>query len=259
MQLISFYKYQGTGNDFLMIDGRADNIQLSNQQIRQLCDRRFGVGADGIIILKNHPTLDFEMDYYNADGTQSMCGNGGRCTVQFAKQIGIQKKTYRFLAIDGQHTATIEDNGWVHLKMSDVHDYEVSSGDFIINTGSPHYIKFLEDVADVDVMEEGRRIRNNSRFLEKGINVNFVQTLDDTSIFVRTYERGVEAETFSCGTGVTAASLLSAHNDRGFNRIEVSTNGGKLAVEFDKEGDNDFENIWLCGPATFVFKGELNI
>ncbi|AYD46923.1 MAG TPA: diaminopimelate epimerase [Arachidicoccus soli] len=256
MQLITFYKYQGTGNDFVMIDGRTQEIKLNSEQIHNICNRRFGIGADGVIILKNHPKLDFEMDYYNADGSQSMCGNGGRCAVQFAKHMGILKNEFHFLAIDGEHIATIEDSGWVHLKMKDVYSIKSINNDYELNTGSPHYIKLVANLDNINVVEEGRAIRNSEAYEQEGINVNFVQTINDTSIFVRTYERGVEDETFSCGTGVTAASLVSAHNDRGFNRIEVETLGGKLAVEFDRINEEAFNNIWLCGPATFVFKGE---
>jgi len=262
METIDFFKYQGTGNDFIMIDGfnRVMNLfKLSVETIKKICARRLGVGADGLIILKKHPSLDFEMDYYNADGSQSMCGNGGRCAVQFAKQLGIIKSAYHFLAIDGEHTATIEDNGWVHLKMKDVNKVDFVNEDYVLNTGSPHLIKFVEDVNKIDVAEEGKKIRYSDAYAEEGINVNFVQTLDHTTIFVRTYERGVEDETLSCGTGVTAASIVSAHNDRGFNRIELRTRGGNLAVEFDKIDDENFENIWLCGPAECVFEGKIEI
>lgn len=261
MQTIDFFKYQGAGNDFVMIDGfnHAINLfKLSVEMIKKICERRFGVGADGLIILKKHPILDFEMDYYNSDGSQSMCGNGGRCAVQFAKQLGITKPTYHFLAIDGEHTATIEDS-WVHLKMNDVNKVEFVNGNYVLNTGSPHFIRFVGDVNKINAAEEGRKIRYSEAYAKEGINVNFVQTLDSTTIFVRTYERGVEAETLSCGTGVTAASLVSAHNDRGFNRIEVRARGGKLAVEFDKIDDENFENIWLCGPAECVFEGKMEI
>lgn len=259
MQHLSFSKYQGTGNDFVMIDGRGNDVHLSIDEIKKICGRRFGVGSDGLIIIKNHADLDFEMDYYNADGSQSMCGNGGRCAVMYAKQqLGILKPEYRFTAIDGIHTAAIDDNNWVNLQMKNVDEVEVFSRSFVVNTGSPHYVKFVENVRDIDVVEEGRKIRYSEPYKEKGINVNFVETIDDTTIFVRTYERGVENETYSCGTGVTAASLVSAHNDMGFNRIEVKTLGGNLAVEFDRKGEERFENVWLCGPAEWVFDGGLH-
>ena len=259
MQQINFYKYQGAGNDFVMIDGTKRNIDLSLDQVRRLCSKGFGVATDGLIILKKAEGLDFEMDYYNADGTQSMCGNGGRCAVKFAKQIGILKPTYHFKAIDGLHEATIEENGWVNLKMNDVSQIKNYGSDFILNTGSPHYVTLRDHVKDLNVAEEGKKIRNSDPFKENGINVNFVETLNDTSIFVRTFERGVENETLSCGTGVTAASIVAAHNDRGFNRIEVETLGGRLAVEFDRISEDHFENILLCGPAELVFSGSIEI
>lgn len=259
MQEINFFKYQGTGNDFVMIDGLEKDINLSLEQVQRICSKGFGVATDGLIILKKAAGLDFEMDYYNADGTQSMCGNGGRCAVKFAKQIGILKTIYHFKAIDGQHKASIEENGWVSLKMKDVNHIKNYGNDYILNTGSPHYVIMTDNVRGINVVEEGRKIRNSDTFIEKGINVNFVQTVNDTSIFVRTYERGVENETLSCGTGVTAASLVSAHNDRGFNRIEVETLGGKLAVEFDRTSEDQYDNIYLCGPAEMVFSGTLTL
>ncbi|HVX52308.1 MAG TPA: diaminopimelate epimerase [Chitinophagaceae bacterium] len=253
-----FFKYQGTGNDFIMFDARSSEIKLTAVQISRICERRFGIGADGVIILRDKPGYDFEMDYYNADGSQSMCGNGGRCSVKFAHALGIHRSLYHFLAIDGQHTATMADRGWVNLKMKDVHGITKHFADSVVNTGSPHYIKPVTDLKDYEVVRVGRLIRNSEEYITEGINVNFVED-EERDIFVRTYERGVENETLSCGTGVTAAALVNAHNDNGFNRIEIRTLGGRLAVEFDKMGEEDFENIWLCGPAEFVFKGEVII
>lgn len=256
---LTFYKYQGTGNDFVIIDNREGNIALSKQQVKFLCDRRFGVGADGLMLLNSKPDYDFEMVYFNADGREaSMCGNGGRCLVQFAYDLGINRSEYKFLAVDGDHEAHMDVNGWVNLKMQDVRKIEHNRGDAILDTGSPHYVKPVQDIRGLNVYKEGREIRNSREFAEKGINVNFVEQKDDM-IAVRTYERGVEDETFSCGTGVTAAALVFAHNERGFNRVDVETLGGRLAVEFDKTGEDEFENIWLCGPATFVFKGEIEL
>jgi len=201
------------------------------------------------------------MKYYNADGNESsMCGNGGRCMVQFAYDVGWRKSEYRFTAVDGEHEAAIEDNGWIDLKMKDVDKVEISSfHDYILDTGSPHYVKPVADVWNHDVVKEGWEIRYSKRFAKNGINVNFVETGNEENIFVRTYERGVEDETLSCGTGVTAAALVFAHNDNGFNRVEVKTPGGNLAVEFDKIGETSFRNILLCGPAVFAFKGEVEI
>ncbi len=255
---LPFYKYQATGNDFIIFDARTQPIDLTNPQISHLCDRRFGIGADGILMLTDKPGYDFEMTYYNADGTQSMCGNGGRCMVKFAHHIGIHRSVYHFLAIDGEHTATMEDHGWINLKMKDVTGIEKRFGDFILNTGSPHFIKPVPNVRAYDVVNVGKEIRYSAQFAKEGINVNFVEN-DEKSIFVRTYERGVENETLSCGTGVTAAALVYAHNDCGFNRVEVQTLGGHLAIEFDKTGDESFENIWLCGPAELAFKGETEV
>jgi diaminopimelate epimerase len=187
-----------------------------------------------------------------------MCGNGGRCLTKFAFDQGIHLEKYRFLASDGIHFAEMGELGWIHLKMKDVDSITTLHGDSILDTGSPHYVKHVNHVNEVDVVEEGREIRYSKAFEENGINVNFVETTDK-NIIVRTYERGVEDETFSCGTGVTASALIFAHNDNGFNRIEVQTKGGHLAVEFVKISDTRFENIWLCGPADFVFSGEIDI
>lgn len=258
---IEFYKYQGTGNDFILIDNReAKYNDLNKKQVQCLCDRRFGIGADGLMLLNKKPGYDFEMIYYNADGRAgSMCGNGGRCMVKFAYLLGIHKSRYLFTASDGDHEAEIDLNGIVRLKMANVGEVEVHSNHFILNTGSPHYVKPIRDIMKMDVKNSGRMIRYDKEFAKDGINVNFVELLDEDQIYVRTYERGVEDETLSCGTGVTASALISAHNDNGFNRVEVRTPGGHLSVEFDKLDENHFENIWLCGPAELVFKGDLNL
>jgi diaminopimelate epimerase len=256
---ITFYKYQGTGNDFVIIDNRKGEIELTKAQVKFLCDRRFGVGADGLMLLNTIPGYDFEMKYYNSDGREgTMCGNGGRCLVKFANDMGLRKTEYRFKAIDGEHEADIDNDGWVSLKMQDVNKVEHNRGDAILNTGSPHYVKTVNEIKGLNVYKEGREIRYNKTYEKEGINVNFVEQEDDR-IFVRTYERGVEDETFSCGTGVTAAAVVSAHNDKGFNRVEVETLGGRLAVEFDKIDDQHFNNIWLCGPAEFIFRGEIEL
>ena len=212
------------------------------------------------MLLNKKEGYDFEMVYYNSDGNiGSMCGNGGRCMVRFAYHMGLHKYTYFFLAADGEHEAEIGINDIIRLKMQDVKEVEEHSSYSIINTGSPHFVKFANDILNVDVVETGRDIRNSKAFQKDGINVNFVENIGEDSIFVRTYERGVEDETLSCGTGVTAAALVSAHNPRGFNRVEVKTPGGSLSVEYTKIDDTHFENIWLCGPAEFVYKGEIEI
>ncbi len=258
---IVFYKYQGTGNDFVLFDNRDGNLpELDVHAIKKLCDRRFGIGADGLIILATKEGYDFEMIYYNSDGNpSSMCGNGGRCMVRFAYDLGMHKNSYSFLAVDGAHEASIDLDNTIRLKMQDVNDFEEHPGYAILNTGSPHYIKFARGVRHLDVKNEGHEIRYSKAFEEKGVNVNFVEVTGPYSIYVRTYERGVEDETLSCGTGVTAAALASAHNERGFNEVQVITNGGKLSVEFNKTDDKSFSDIYLCGPANFVFKGKVKI
>ncbi len=258
---IEFFKYQGTGNDFVILDNRSEKYsQITTDQVRKICHRRFGIGADGLMLLNKHDKLDFEMIYYNADGNPgSMCGNGGRCMVKFAKDQGMYKSTYRFIAIDGEHEADIDIHGKIRLKMNNVQQVEYHTGHAILNTGSPHFVKFASNVEEIDVVETGRDIRYSKQFEKEGINVNFVETTDQDSIFVRTYERGVEDETMSCGTGVTASALMNAHNDRGFNRVEVKTPGGFLSVEFNKLDDENYENIWLCGPAEQVYKGEIEL
>jgi diaminopimelate epimerase len=258
---IEFHKYQGTGNDFILLDNRENAYGgLTAKQVHFLCSRRFGIGADGLIMLNNKANFDFEMKYFNADGNiGSMCGNGARCLLKFASMLGIKKDKYNFSAADGAHEAEIDLNGEVRLKMKDVKGVEFSYTHYILDTGSPHYVKHVRDAMQVDVVNEGRAIRNSKEFEEEGINVNFVETLNDDTIYVRTYERGVEDETLSCGTGVVASALISAHNDNGFNRVEVKTSGGKLSVEFDKVSEKEFKNIWLSGPAELVYEGEINI
>ncbi len=256
---IHFYKYEGTGNDFIILDNRTNQYDnLSKAQIKFMCDRHFGIGADGLILLNLEQGFDFAMTYYNSDGAESsMCGNGGRCLVKFAYDMGIHLMNYHFRAIDGPHEAFFGERGWVQLKMKDVNNIIHHFGDSVLDTGSPHYVKMVGDVRHFNVFEEGKNIRYSREFKEEGINVNFVQS-EDENIVVRTYERGVENETLSCGTGVTAAALVFAHNEQGFNHVDVETLGGHLAVEFEKN-HNIFTNIWLCGPATFVFTGEIEL
>ncbi|HEX8333862.1 MAG TPA: diaminopimelate epimerase, partial [Segetibacter sp.] len=229
--IAKFYKYQGTGNDFVILDNRNRKYNnLNVAQIQLLCDRRFGIGADGLMLLNLIDSYDFEMKYYNADGRESsMCGNGGRCLVQFAYDMGMQKPSYSFIAIDGPHEANFEDNGWVRLKMKDVKGLSSSAGDTVLDTGSPHFVKLVEDVKNYNVVDEGKQIRYSDEFSPGGLNVNFVQ-LEDDRIVVRTYERGVEDETLSCGTGVTACALVCGQTNDGFNRVAIETLGGHLAV-----------------------------
>ena len=258
---IDFFKYQGTGNDFIILDNRIGTYtDLSPKQIEFLCHRRFGIGADGLMLLNNKVGYDFEMVYYNADGNLgSMCGNGGRCMIRFAKDIGLDKNSFSFLATDGEHKGEIDAHNIVRLKMQDVTNVEYHSDYSVLNTGSPHYIKFSTGVRTMDIFNIGKDIRFSDTFKEDGINVNFVETIAPNSVYMRTYERGVEDETFSCGTGVTAAALMSASANSGFNKVSVQTNGGLLHVEFNKIDEKTFNDIYLCGPAEFVFKGTINL
>ena len=250
-----FYKYQGTGNDFIMIDDREKEFDLSdNDLIAALCERRMGIGSDGLVLLREHKTLDFEMIYFNADGNQSsMCGNGGRCIIAFAKMLEIIKNETTFMAIDGEHKGKLMDDG-IYLKMQDVKEIKGVGDGIVLDTGSPHYIEMVDDLKYIDVNKEGRKIRNSAPFKKEGINVNFV--LDAIDLQVRTYERGVEAETLSCGTGVVATAIAMHYaNCIEETLVDVKTNGGELTVSFE-EFNGGYRNIWLSGEASMVFSGE---
>jgi diaminopimelate epimerase len=256
---IPFNKYHGTGNDFIIIDNRKGLFNPSDTNlINKLCNRRFGIGADGLILISLHKQYDFEMKYFNSDGNEgSMCGNGGRCASDFAFRTGIAGKKQMFFAFDGPHEAEIK-NGIIRLQMSDVTAITKVKGNYFINTGSPHYVCFLKDVSRLDVFNEGKKIRWSDDFKPGGTNVNFAELTND-GIFVRTFERGVEDETLSCGTGVTAsaiAAVLSGHSDK--NKVNVRTTGGDLSVEF-KVNKTNVTDIWLSGPATFVFEGKIEV
>ena len=257
MQL-EFFKYQGTGNDFVMIDNRNGVFDPEDLAlVRSLCDRKFGIGADGLILIQNHPRFDFECVYFNADGSKSLCGNGSRCAVEFSRTLGIIKDNTTFLAIDGAHEAFIKD-GLVHLKMNNVNGITRQGDDYYLNTGSPHYVRFVDEVKKVDVFQDGRAVRYSDQFKKDGINVNFTESIGVGSIFVRTYERGVEDETLSCGTGVTACALISGLKGMK-SPVSVSTLGGELSISFVRTGEEKFENIYLIGPAQFVFAGKIDI
>jgi diaminopimelate epimerase len=259
MQL-SFSKYQGTGNDFILINQLELAQAPDTDTIAHLCHRKFGIGADGLMLLQKADGYDFRMVYYNADGKEgTMCGNGGRCITRFAYDSGLRKRSFNFIAVDGPHEASIELNGLIRLKMKNVAGYESHTMFDVVDTGSPHVVKDVQDLTGYDVYTEGKAIRNSKKYAEAGINVNFVQVLDKSMLYVRTFERGVEDETLSCGTGVTAAALVHAHNERGFNHVEIKTNGGRIYVEFEKTGDRSFENIWLIGPVEKVFEGTIAI
>jgi len=258
---IQFYKYQGTGNDFVIIDNRQqffpkDNIKL----IESICDRRFGVGADGLLLLENDTATDFKMVYYNSDGNESsMCGNGGRCIVAFAKKLGIINSKTVFIATDGLHHATILEGGNVSLQMKDVDAVKIENNYVFLNTGSPHHVLLVDDLQNLDVKTNGAKIRYSDLYGQAGSNVNFVKQLSDNHFALRTYERGVEDETLSCGTGATAVAIaMNAIGKTNSNVIQLDVQGGKLKVSFDKI-DKIYKNVFLEGPATFVFEGTISI
>lgn len=255
---ITINKYQGAGNDFIIIDNRNGLINPADYKlIRWMCDRRFGIGADGVILISDTEGYSYKMTYFNADGFEgTMCGNGGRCTAAFAISSGIAPADHIFGAIDAPHRA-IEHKGLIRLSMNDVNSTEIINGNYFINTGSPHYVLFVKDVAGLDVYSEGKKLRWAPEFAPGGTNVNFAEIRAD-DIFVRTFERGVEDETLSCGTGVTAsaiAAVLSRHSDS--IPVNIHTRGGDLSVSFRKEGSR-LTDIWLTGPATHVFTGVID-
>ena len=260
---IPFYKYQGTGNDFVLIDQRHE-IWLSRSDeniIRRLCDRKFGIGADGLILLQEREAYDFEMVYFNADGRESsMCGNGGRCIAAFARHLGVVNQTAFFLAIDGDHEAEIRADNRVALRMTAVEKMEQGTDHFILDTGSPHYVIPVEDIHDINVVENGRAIRYSERFKEVGINVNFME-IRSSEIAVATYERGVEDETLSCGTGVTASAISAYVQNRwtGKQVVDVETKGGRLQVQLECSAAGTFDPVWLIGPAEMVFEGLVSV
>jgi diaminopimelate epimerase len=257
-QDMQFYKYQGTGNDFVMVDDRLALWDLANLGlIRALCDRKFGIGADGLILIRSHADYDFEMIYFNADGSQSFCGNGARCTVAFASFLGIISLHTQFLAIDGPHEARIA-RGEVSLKMAKVSHISESLGDAFVHTGSPHHVRWVEDLEDYPVLEQGELLRHDPCYAPGGSNVNFVEKISDNEIFVRTFERGVENETLSCGTGVTAAALVCGTLTQQ-KSIQIRTLGGNLWVTFEGNAQEGFDNIWLIGPAQQVYAGQIQL
>ncbi len=254
----SFYKYQGTGNDFIIIDNRLGIFDKNNARlVASLCDRRFGIGADGLILLEDHDTMDFKMVYFNSDGHQSsMCGNGGRCIVAFAKRLGLIDTKASFEAIDGPHYATIDFNGTVSLNMKDVSGVENFPKHMFLDTGSPHHVQMVHDINNLNVKNVGANIRYGDLYDDAGSNVNFVEKFD-TGFRIRTYERGVEDETLSCGTGATAVALAMFSSGASSEKeITLVTNGGDLKVRFTPYGEG-FKEVWLIGPAEFVFKGEV--
>ena len=265
---IEFYKYQGTGNDFVMIDNRSGVFPKENVQlIAHLCDRRFGIGGDGLILLENDEiasklamTTDFRMVYYNSDGNQSsMCGNGGRCLVAFAKKQNVINNSCTFIATDGLHHATITENRLVSLQMIDVPNVNITPDYVFLNTGSPHHVQLVEDLENYNIKENGAAIRYGKLYGAAGSNINFVKQINEDTFSLRTYERGVEDETLSCGTGATAVAIaMNAIGKTNSTSIHLNVEGGKLEVSFEKK-DGKFTNVFLIGPAEFVFKGEIEI
>ncbi|HAN79234.1 MAG TPA: diaminopimelate epimerase [Bacteroidales bacterium] len=258
--IVKFFKYQGAGNDFVMLDNRlGEYSKLTGFEINKLCNRNFGIGADGLIMLENAEKYHFGMRYFNADGNEStMCGNGGRCTVAFAKHLGIEKTEYNFMAIDGEHKALITNDKLVQLQMIDTLQIQPKLHGKFLNTGSPHFVLFVENLAEIDVFNQGKILRNHQAMGKGGANINFVEKLEN-GIKVRTYERGVENETLACGTGSVASAICFASNGLpGAKSVAVEMPGGKLIVEFT-ESETGFNNVWLTGPACFVFEGTINL
>ena len=260
MQL-EFYKYQGTGNDFVMIDNRSGFFPKEDVQlVSRLCDRRFGIGADGLILLENDSETDFKMVYYNSDGNpSSMCGNGGRCLVAFAKDLNVIKDNCTFIATDGLHHASVANDGIVSLQMIDVADIKKEADYTFMNTGSPHHVQLVDDLEHYNVKENGAALRYGPLYGAAGSNINFVKKINEDTFSLRTYERGVEDETLACGTGATAVAIaMNATGQTNASSINLNVEGGKLAVSFEKMGDL-FTNVFLIGPAKFVFKGVIEI
>jgi diaminopimelate epimerase len=259
---LPFSKYHGTGNDFIIIDNRLIRWEPTVQQVSALCDRHFGIGADGLMLLSDKSGFNFAMTYYNSDGNEStMCGNGGRCISAFAKSLGLAGCMAHFWAVDGIHEAEIFDNSSAciyRLKMKDTQIGKIYDDGMFLDTGSPHFVMFTDDAGAADVFNSGRKVRHDVRFAPGGTNVDFVEW-QDNRLFVRTYERGVENETLSCGTGVTASAIARAVNDPGNpGYYHIKTPGGALKVSFVQTGGL-FTEIWLEGPAKFVFSGEISI
>ena len=255
---ITFYKYQGTGNDFVLIDNRQQTFPKNNTKLVSfLCDRKFGIGADGLILLEEDAATDFKMVYFNSDGSEStMCGNGGRCIVAFAKKLDIINNKTVFNAIDGIHKASVAGDV-VTLQMIDVDEIKEKSKYLFLDTGSPHHVQFVEDLDQLDVANEGAKIRYGI-YGQKGSNINFVETKDENTFAMRTYERGVEDETLSCGTGVTAVALAMHYTGTtNKNHVFIDTKGGQLQVSFDKK-DNTYSNVNLTGAANYVFNGKIS-
>lgn len=256
---ISFDKYQGCGNDFIIINNLSNTFpNTSNDLIKNLCDRNFGIGSDGLILINESKKEPFEMVYYNADGNlSSMCGNGGRCAIHFCYQKNIIKKKSNFLAFDGIHNGEIFDD-YIKISMQNVEGYELINDDIFIDSGSPHLVKILKNISDIDILRTSRDIQKSEEFKSEGVNVNYVKFVDYETVQIRTYERGVEDETLSCGTGAVAAALsFSILSNSDLEKVSVKTQGGDLFVEF-KNDNNNFYDIYLSGKVKKVFSGEID-
>ncbi len=255
-----FSKYHGTGNDFIIIDNRANTFSKKTILIKHLCDRRFGIGADGLMLLENSAESDFYMRYFNSDGNEStMCGNGGRCITLFAKTLGLIESAAHFMGIDGVHKANIEAGNIINLKMQDVTGVDVGENHYFLNTGSPHYVCFVDDVQKIDVNSKGRSIRNSFNLDNGGTNVNFVD-FSNEKINIRTYERGVESETLACGTGSVASAIAYCYHTKTYKpEYKIQTQGGELLVKFKRLNDSEYTDVWLKGPAVHVFDGQIII
>lgn len=253
---IPFEKYQAAGNDFIVVDNRLNIFPKNNVSIANICNRKFGVGSDGLILIEMSADSQFEMVFYNPDGSQSLCGNGCRAAIRFAESLNITKEPTVFNAYDGSHKSIIKENT-ISLQMGSVQYGSKMEGGIFLDTGSPHFVLFVDDVEHIDVFNEGKKWRHSGLFGEGGCNINFVEIKDNNELFVRTYERGVENETLSCGTGVTAAAL--AASEKGCSSpLKIKTKGGVLEVNFSTN-KNGYENIWLEGPAEHVFSGTINL
>jgi diaminopimelate epimerase len=255
MNGIHFYKYQGTGNDFVMIDNREGLFpQQDKALIQRLCHRKYGVGGDGLILLQDHEVYDFEMIYFNADATTSMCGNGSRCAVHLAHHLQMIGQHCQFYAEDGPHHATIDEQGLIHVRMVDVTGMDEVAGGYFLNTGTRHYVRPVEKLSDFDVFGEGKKIRYADAFMPQGTNASFVEMVGGKA-HMRIYERGVEDETLSSGTGVTAVAICLARLQGLRSPVSVHTRGGVLQVSFRQQENGSFTDVHMIGPAVMVFEG----
>ena len=257
---LKFSKYQGTGNDFILVDNLSNKYDwLTISNIKNLCDRKFGVGADGLIILNNSIKFSFKMDYYNPDGSQSFCGNGARCAIFFAESLGIPVSNITFEAIDGSHFGSKKDSV-IRIKMGNVNTIKSVKNDFELQTGSPHYVKLSEDISSASILNFGKNIRYSKKYKKEGINVNLLKGISSSKIEIASYERGVEDETLSCGTGATACALVwDKTQNAGVSFIDVKVKGGELKIEFQRDNIDGYKNIFLSGPANFIYSGEIEI